>query len=347
VTVGDGPALGLSLGGAQSSGADLAEQAVLAEQLGYDTIWTSEAWGQDAFTPLAYMAAVTSTIGLGTAIAQISGRTPATTAMTALTIQGLSDGRLQLGLGVSGPQVVEGWHGVPFGKPLAKTREYVEVLRLAMAGDRRLEFQGTEFHIPYTGDGATGLGKPLRTTIRDARPAPILVAAIGPKNVALAVEVADGLLPYLWSPSRWEAAWGKALAEAKPEFSVAPTVLVAIDDDLDQARDRVRPRLALHIGGMGARGKNFYHSLVTRYGYQEEADVIQDLYLSGNRDGAFAAVTDALVDDLALVGPAGRVAEQLALWRSGPVTALIAEPQDRHSVEEFARIWHSGGRDLG
>lgn len=332
--------LGLSLGGTQSSGADLAGVAKLAEELGYDSIWSSEAWGQDAFTPLAFAAAATTTLGLGTAIAQISARTPATTAMTALTIQLLSGGRLQLGLGVSGPQVVEGWHGVPFGKPLAKTREYVEVVRRAMSVDR-LEFDGSEFQIPFKGEGSTGLGKPLRTTIRTVPPAPILVAAIGPKNVALAVEVADGVLPYLWSPTRWEKAWGGALAGAKPGFAVAPTVLVAIDDDIHRARDAVRPRLALHIGGMGARGKNFYHALVTRYGYAAEADEIQDRFLSGDREGANRAVPDELVDDLALVGPSDHVVDALVQWRAGPVTTLIAEPQDQSSLEELARIWKS------
>jgi F420-dependent oxidoreductase-like protein len=343
VSVDDSIRLGLSLGGTQTSGEDLAALGLLAEQLGYDSIWSSEAWGQDAFTPLAFVAAATTTLRLGTAIAQISARTPAATAMTALTIQALSGDRLQLGLGVSGPQVVEGWHGVPFGKPLAKTREYVEVLRQVMAADRRVEFDGSEFQIPYTGEGSTGLGKPLRTTIRAVRPAPILVAAIGPKNVALAVEVADGVLPYLWSPSHWEEAWGKNLAGAKPGFAIAPTVLVAIDDDIDRARDAVRPRLALHIGGMGARGKNFYHALVTRYGYASEANEIQARFLSGDREGANRAVPDGLVDDLALVGPPDYVAEALVKWRSGPVTTLITEPQDQHSLKELARIWRSGG----
>ncbi len=331
--------LGLSLGTVPTSGAELFETAVLAEQVGYDSIWASEAWGHDAFTPLSFIAAVTSSIGLGTAIAQISARTPSTTAMTALTIQGLSGGRLQLGLGVSGPQVVEGWHGVPFGSPLTKTREYIEVLRLAMSGERRLEYDGSVYQIPFTGEGSTGLGKPLRTTIREVPAPPILLAAIGPKNVALAVEVADGLLPYLWSPTRWELAWGDALAAAKPDFAIAPTVLVSIDDDIDRARDAVRPRLALHIGGMGARGKNFYHSLVTRYGYATEADDIQDRYLSGDRDGAMRAVTDEMVDDLTLVGPARHVAESLSKWRTGPVTTLIAEPLDQHSLVELAHLW--------
>jgi F420-dependent oxidoreductase-like protein len=342
--------LGLAVGSAQRTGAETAALARYAEALGYDSIWTSEAWGSDAFTPLAYMAGATSTIKLGTAVAQISARTPAATAMTALTLNDLSGHRLQLGLGVSGPQVVEGWHGVAFGKPLAKTRDYLQILRLAMAGQERVAFEGPEYQVPYRGPGSTGLGKPLRTTFRVTRSIPILLAAIGPRNVALAIEEADGLLPYLWSPSRWERVWGEQLAQAKDGYLIAPTVLVAIDDDLDHARAAVRPQLALHIGGMGARGQNFYHSLVARYGYEEEADRIQDLYLGGERAAAVDAVSDALVDDLALVGPPARVRAQLATWRDGPVTTLIADPQGAGSLEAFASIWAAadmGGANAG
>ncbi len=331
--------LGLAIGSAQRSGAETATLAQHAESLGYDSIWTSEAWGSDAFTPLAYMAAATSTIKLGTAVAQISARTPAATAMTALTLNDLSDQRLLLGLGVSGPQVVEGWHGVPFGRPLAKTRDYLAIVRLMMAGEERVEFQGPAYQVPFRGEGSTGLGKPLRTTFRVTRAIPILLAAIGPRNVALAIEEADGLLPYLWSPTRWQRVWGGQLAGAKEGYLVAPTVLVAIDDDLERARAAVRPQLALHVGGMGARGQNFYHSLVARYGYEEEANRIQDLYLAGERAEAIDAVTDALVDDLTLVGPPDRVGEQLERWRGGPVTTLIADPQGDGTLEALADVW--------
>jgi F420-dependent oxidoreductase-like protein len=331
--------LGLSLGSVSLRGPELADLARLAESIGYESIWTSEAWGADAFTPLSYVAAVTSSIGLGTAIAQIGARTPAATAMSALTMQNLSQGRFQLGLGVSGPQVVEGWHGVAFGKPLAKTREYVDVVRKMLAADERVEFDGAEYQVPFRGEGATGLGKPLRSTLRDVPPPPILIAAIGPRNVALAGEVADGLLPYLWSPTRWERAWGETIEAAPPGFAVAPTVVVAIGDDLERCRAAVRPHIALHVGGMGAKGRNFYFSLVRRYGYEDEATEIQEKFLAGDRSGAAAAVSDELIDDLALVGDASRVAPLLPEWRRGPVTTLIADPVDRRSLEELARIW--------
>jgi F420-dependent oxidoreductase-like protein len=337
--------LGLATGSAQRSGAETAALAVRAEELGYDSIWTSEAWGADAFTPLAYMAAVTSRIKLGTAIAQLAARTPAATAMTALTLQELSGHRLLLGLGVSGPQVVEGWHGVSFGKPLAKTRDYLQILRKMMAGDERVEFEGPEYQVPYRGPGSTGLGKPLRTTFRDPIAPPILLAAIGPKNVALAVEHADGLLPYLWSPTRWDRAWREQLTSSAEGFGIAPTVVASINDDLAEARAAVRPHIALHVGGMGARGQNFYHALVTRYGYEEEADRIQDLYLAGDRDGAIDAVSDEMVDDLALVGPPARVRDQLDLWRGGPVTTLLADPTDDRTLEELAAIWRDAGME--
>lgn len=332
-------ALGLSLAGIRGDAAALNAVAWRAEQSGYDSVWTSEAWGNDAFTPLACMAAATTRLRLGTAIAQMPARTPATTAMTALTLQQLSQGRFVLGLGASGPQVVEGWHGVPFRPPVAMTREYLAVLRRALAAKERLEFTGSYFTIPYTGPDATGQGRPLRSTMPGAAQTPILVAAMGPKNVAMTVAEADGLLPYLWSPTRWKDAWGEALAKAPAGFQVAPTVLACVGDDLAACRDRVRPRIALHIGGMGSRKTNFYASLVARYGYAAEASRIQDLYLGGDRAAACAAVPDELVDDLTLVGPLDRIAEQLAAWRDGPVTTMIVEPADLSMLEPIASLW--------
>lgn len=331
--------LGLSLAGFRADAASLAAAARGAEQSGYGSVWTGEAWGSDAFTPLAYIAALTSRVRLGTAIAQMPARTPAMTAMTALTLQQLSAGRVVLGLGASGPQVVEGWHGVPFRPPVSMTREYLAVLRKALAGTERLEFAGSVYQIPYSGADATGQGRPLRTTLPPAPDIPILVAALGPKNVAMAVAEADGLLPYLWSPTRWSRAWGETLEKAPDGFHIAPTVVACVGDDLDACRDQVRPRIALHIGGMGSKTKNFYAALVSRYGYEQEASQIQDLYLSGDRAGACAAVPDELVDDLALVGPVARVADQLALWREGPVTTLIVEPTDLEMVETIASLW--------
>ncbi len=331
--------LGLSTIGMPTDGASLLDVATRAESAGYASIWTAEAWGSDAFTRLAYVAARTTTLKLGTAIAQMSARTPATTGMTALTIQELSGGRLILGLGVSGPQVVEGWHGVPFRKPLAMTRDYVAILRQVLAAEQRVEHAGEILSVPFTGEGSTGLGKALRSTMPPAPQTEILIAALGPKNVSLAVDVADGLLPYLWSPRHWERVWGDDLARAKDGFHVAPTVVAALGEDLQACRDEVRPRIALHIGGMGSKTQNFYASLVKRYGYEEEADRIQDLWLAGDRAGAIAATSDGLVDDLALVGPRGHVAEQLSLWKQCPLGTLIVEPTRTSAIEELAELW--------
>jgi len=331
--------LGLSTVGRPLTPGPLTSLARHAEELGYDSIWTAEAWSADAFTPLAFMAATTTRIKLGTAIAQVAARTPATTAMTALTLQQLSGGRLLLGLGVSGPQVVEGWHGVAFRRPIAATRDYVAIVRSALGADRKVEHSGEMYSVPYRGEDATGLGRPLRSSLPGVPQTPILLAALGPQNVALATEVADGLLPYLWSPNHWEKAWGETLAGAPEGFQIAPTVIAAVGDDLSACRDEVRPRIALHVGGMGSKDRNFYKSLVVRYGFEEEAERIQSLFLSGDRAGAVAAVSDELVDELALVGPPGRVAEQLADWRRGPISTLIVEPTTDEAIDHLARIW--------
>ena len=333
--------LGLSLIGQKLDPADLRDVGRRAEAAGYDSIWTAEAWGADAFTPLAYLAATTTTLKLGTAIAQIWARTPGATAMTALTLQQLSQGRLLLGLGVSGPQVVEGWHGVAYRKPLAATRDYIAILRKALAADERVVHDGSAYSVPYTGPDATGLGRPLRSTQPAAPGTPVYVAALGPKNTRLAVEVADGILPYLWSPRHWHKAWGDALAAAPDGFGIAPTVFAALGPDLAACRDQVRPRIALHVGGMGSKTQNFYKSLVERYGYEAEAAVVQERFLSGDRAGATAAVSDGLVDDLALIGPPEHVAEQLAEWRKGPVTTLIVEPTRSDAIETVAGIWRN------
>jgi F420-dependent oxidoreductase-like protein len=330
--------LGLSLSGSGGP-RQMVERAVLAEARGLDSVWTSEAWGSDAFTPLAAISARTTRIGLGTAIAQIASRSPGVTTMTALTLQELSGGRLRLGLGVSGPQVIEGWHGVPFSRPLLATREYVTILRSALAADQRVSFEGAVYQVPFRGEGATGLGRALRSSLPGWPDTPILIAAIGPKNVALAVEVADGLLPYLWSPANWTRAWGKTIAGAPEGFQIAPTVFVAIGDDVARCRDAVRPRIALHVGGMGSREKNFYKDLLIAYGYENEAQTIQDLFLAGDRAGASAAVPDHLVDDLALVGSRERVRDQLDMWRDGPATTIIAEPMDDASVTALLEAW--------
>jgi F420-dependent oxidoreductase-like protein len=295
----------------------------LADSLGYTALWTGEAYGSDGVVPLAYAAAVTERIKLGTSILQMPARTPAMTAMTAATLDAMSGGRFLLGLGTSGPQVVEGWHGRPFTKPLATTREYVEIVRRILAREHPLSYSGDVFEIPYRGEDGVGLGKPLKIMLHPRSDIPIYIAAIGPRNVALAAEIADGFLPIFWSPTRWKAAFGDALAGVDfGHFDVAATVRVAVGDDLDRCRDAVRPFLALYIGGMGSRGKNFYNDLACRYGYEKAAAEIQDLYLDGKQGEAAAAVPDELVDDVALVGPRERIADQLEAWRESPATTL-------------------------
>ena len=323
--------LGLNLG---YSGARLAldVQCVQdAERLGYDSVWSAEAYGSDAVTPLAWLGAVTYRIHLGTAVMQIAARTPAATAMTAMTLDALSGHRFLLGLGVSGPQVVEGWHGQPFGKPLGKMREYVSIVRTILEREKPLAHSGEHYQIPYVGPGATGLGKPLRSILHGRPDISIYLAAIGPKNVALAAEIADGWLPVFFSPARmamFRTALEEGFARAAPRrrsrpFDIAPTVPVVLGPDPAACLAQVKPRLALYVGGMGARGRNFYYNLACRYGYEAAAARVQELYLAGKRDAAIAAVPDALVDEIALCGPRERIRDRLALWREAGVTTLI------------------------
>jgi F420-dependent oxidoreductase-like protein len=317
--------LGLSLGYAPpgTNPAELVPLAQEAERLGYDSVWAAEAWGTDAVSVLSWVAALTSRIKVGSAVMQIPGRTPANTAMTAATLDLMSGGRFLLGLGTSGPQVVEGWHGQPWGKPLVKTREYVEIVRAALRR-QLVEHEGEHYRIPYDGPGATGLGKPLKLMLRPLRAEiPIYLAAIGPKNVALAAEIADGWLPIFVAPERFDAAFGGSLAGAREGFEIAATVSVLVGDDVQALRDALKPHLALYVGGMGAKGKNFYNALVRRYGWEAEAERIQELYLGGQQREAIAAVPDELVDAVALVGPKERIRERLAAWRETPVTTLV------------------------
>ena len=338
--------LGLNLGYSGSAiGIDLAPVQE-ADRLGFHSVWSAEAYGSDAVTTLTWVAAHTSRIGVGTAIMQIPARSPALAATTAITLDQLSGGRFLLGLGVSGPQVVEGWHGVPFGKPLLRTREYVEIVRTIWRREKPLEFKGTYYQIPYAGPDATGLGKPLKSIVHAGREIPIYLAAIGPKNVALAAEIADGWLPIFFSPERMglfkeyldagfrAAGGGKSLAT----FDVAPTVPIVLGPDVDRCRAMVKPRLALYVGGMGARGKNFYNELVCRYGYDEAAGRIQDLYLSGKREEAVAAVPDALVDEVALCGPKERIKERLSRWTSSGVTTMICAVGQMEAVRTMAEL---------
>jgi F420-dependent oxidoreductase-like protein len=324
--------LGLHLGYWGAQPIDVMPLVEEAERLGFGSIWSAEAYGSDAVSWLAWVASRTTTLEFGTAIMQIPARTPAATAMTAITLDHLSGGRFRLGLGMSGPQVVEGWHGVPYGKPLARTREYVEVVRAILRRDKPVEFRGEYYTIPAAeGPGTTGLGKPLKTIVHPLRSdLPIYLAAIGPKNVALAGEIADGWLPTFFSPGRMAMyrEWldeGLARAGRSADgFDIAPMVPVFVGDDAQQCRDLVKPFLALYVGGMGARGRNFYNSLAQRYGYEEAAATILDLYLEGRKGEAAAAVPDDLVDEVSLVGPPERIRDRLQIWRDAGVTTLIA-----------------------
>ncbi len=337
--------LGLNFGYWSSGPSDNVAVAQEAERLGYHSLWTAEAYGSDAVTPLTWLAARTERINVGTAIMQMPARTPAMTAMTAATLDLLTGGRFLLGIGASGPQVVEGWHGVVYGKPLARAREYVEIIRTVLKRDRPLEHHGEYYDIPV--EGGTGLGKPLKLIVHPLRPSiPIYLAAIGPKNVALAAEIADGWLPVFFSPHRMnifreslEEGFTRAGEEKdRARFDIAPTVSIVVGDDTDSCRAQIKPHLALYIGGMGARGKNFYNDLACRYGYEEAAAKIQELYLSGKKNEAIAAVPDELVDEVALCGPRDRIADKLGAWREAGVTTMICAVNSLEAVRVMAEL---------
>jgi F420-dependent oxidoreductase-like protein len=340
-----GMRLGLNLGYLGAGGVVDVRGAQEADRLGYHSVWTAEAYGSDAVTPLAWIGAVTARIRLGTAIMQMAARTPAMTAMTAMTLDTLSGGRFLLGLGVSGPQVVEGWHGQAFGRPLERTREFVAIVRAIFARERALTHAGLHYQIPYAGPGATGLGRPLKSILHGRADLPIYLAAIGPRNVALAAELADGWLPVFFSPERvalfrgsLDEGFARAPAGQRAAFDVAPTVPVVLGADLAACRAAVKPRLALYLGGMGARGHNYYFDLACRYGYEAAAARIQGLYLGGDREGAAAAVPDALVDEVALCGPRERIRERLSVWRAAGVTTLICATGQPAALRVMAEL---------
>ncbi len=299
-----------------------------AEQLGYDSVWTAEAYGSDAATILGWLAQATSRIRLGAAIFQMPARSPAMTAMTAATLDQLSGGRMILGIGSSGPQVAEGWHGQRFGRQLQRTREYVEVVRLALSR-QRVQYKGETLELPLP----DGPGKALKLTIAPVQERiPIYLAAIGPNNVRLAGEVADGWIPMFFSPEHVQEF--KPLLEegaqkggrSLDDFRITPSVNVLITDDEEAARDAVRPFIALYVGGMGSREKNFYNALVTRYGFEEEAKEVQDLYLEGKKDEAAARLSPELIDTVSLVGPKEKIRDKLAVYREAGVHTLGATP---------------------
>ena len=294
-----------------------------AEELGYDSTWTAEAYGNDAVTTATWILARTEKLKVGTAIMQMPARTPAMAAMTAMTLDHLSGGRFIMGLGPSGPQVVEGWHGEPYGKPLTRTREYIKIIRQVMAREEPLQHEGEHYTIPNTGAGTTGLGKPLKSILHGNKDLPIYTAAISPNGLRCAGEVADGVFPLWMNPEKPEVITGPVQegftkadgAKSLDDFAICPSVSVTITDDLEQGRMPVKMNLALYIGGMGARDKNFYNDYCKRLGYEEAAVKIQDAFLGGDRGGAVAAVPDELVDDLALIGPKERIVERLAAWK--------------------------------
>ncbi|WP_029289454.1 LLM class F420-dependent oxidoreductase [Cellulomonas sp. HZM] len=330
--------LGYYLGYWQAGPPRGAQETVLAaEQLGFDSVWTAEAYGSDAFTPLAWWGSSTSRIRLGTSIVQMSARTPTATAMAALTLDHLSGGRFVLGLGASGPQVVEGWYGQPFPRPLARTREFVAVVRQVLAREAPVTFDGEFYQLPL--DAGTGLGKPLRPTVHPLRAdLPIHLAAEGPKNIALSAEIADGWLPLFYSP-RMDDEYRALLAEGfavrqgglrdPDEFEVTAAVPVVVDESVEAAADQVRPFVALYAGGMGAKGANFHRNVLDRLGYGEACDEIQAHYLAGDKERAAAAVPTELVLDIGLVGTPDDIRAQLAPWRSTAVTTMLVQADPR------------------
>jgi F420-dependent oxidoreductase-like protein len=325
--------LGLQLGYWGASPPDNAQELVdEAERLGLDAVFAAEAWGSDALTPLAWHGSRTTRVRLGTALVQVSARTPTACAMHALTLDHLSGGRVVLGLGVSGPQVVEGWYGAPFAKPLARTREYVSIVRQVLAREAPVVGEGPHYPLPYAGEDATGLGKPLRPITHPLRAdVPIWLGAEGPKNVALAAEIGDGWLPLFFAPKE-DAFYRECLqrgfdASGDPgkaeRFEVVSPTTIVVGDDVEACADRVRPNLALYAGGMGARGANFHFEVFARMGYEDVATKVQELYLDGRKAEAAAAIPLAMVEDVALVGPIEKIREELTRWRETCITTFL------------------------
>ena len=309
---------------------DAAELFAIADRLRLDQVWTAEAYGSDAWTPLAWWGSRTSHVQLGTAVSQLSARPPATLAMAAMTMDHLTKGRIIIGVGTSNPQVVEGWYGQPYPRPLARTREYIEILRMIIARQEPVVYHGKHYQLPYP--GGTGLGKPLRSILHPYRTEiPIYLGAEGPKNVALAAEIADGWNTIFFSPSMndfYAAALAEGFARPGARHSsatfdvVGGPMRIIVDDDLERAADQIRPSLALYIGGMGARGVNYHHEVFARMGYEAQAAVIQDHYLAGDRKSAIAAVPTQMVEDVALIGPWAKIADEIQRWQETVLTTF-------------------------
>jgi F420-dependent oxidoreductase-like protein len=344
--------LGLQLGywGAQPpQGVD--ELVRAAEEAGFDAVFTAEAWGSDAFTPLAWWGRETSRLRLGTSIVQMSGRTPTSIAMHALTLDHLSNGRVILGMGVSGPQVVEGWYGQPFAKPLARTREVVEIIRKVLAREAPVTNAGPHHPLPYDGPGSVGLGKPLKPIVHPLRAdLPIWLGAEGPKNVAQTAEIADGWIPIFYTPqSAWmyqpwldEGFAQPGARRTRADFEIAATCHLQVTADNGPAKqqvvDAMKPFVALYMGGMGAKEQNFHKQVFERMGYAALADEVQQLYLSGEKDRATALIPDELVDDMHIIGDAGYVKERVAQWEDTGVTTLLLSLRSADEVRQIAEV---------
>lgn len=310
------------------------ELALEAERLGYDSVWFGEIYGSDCFTPLSWIGARTERLKLGTSIMQLSARTPANVAMTATTLDLFSAGRLILGIGVSGPQVVEGWYGQPYGKPLARTREWIELFRKFMHRDAPVDFEGDYFQLPL--QGGTGLGKPLRLISHPVRQhIPLYLGAEGPKNVALGAQLCDGWIPMFISPYRM-GLYEDALSNAGDGFDIASTVTVQLNDDLEAALAPVKQQVGFYAGGMGAKSYNLHKNHLARLGFANEAEEIQNLFMSGERLKAFAAVPDALADEISLSGSRARIKERITDWKKSPVTSLLVSVKDMETLRFMA-----------
>ena len=315
------------------------EMAQEAERLGFDSVWSAEAWGNDAFTPLCWIGAQTEKIKLGTAVVQLSARTPTSCAMHALSLDHLSNGRFQLGLGVSGPQVVEGWYGQPFPKPLARTREYIDIIRQVFKREAPVTNDGPHYPLPYPGDDGMGLGKALRPITHPLRNhIPIYMGAEGPRNIALATEIADGWLPLFYNPYD-ESVYSQSLKNIKPDFEIAQMVSVNITDDIEAALLQVKYFMSFYIGGMGAKSTNFHKDLFVRLGYEAEAEKIQQLFMEGKRDEAARVLPDELVDSMALVGPRDRVRDRLQAWRDSRVTTILVAATDQQALRDISEVF--------
>ncbi|MCX2980185.1 LLM class F420-dependent oxidoreductase [Halieaceae bacterium IMCC14734] len=314
------------------------EMAQEAEKLGYDSVWSAEAWGNDAFTPLCWIGAQTSKIQLGTAVVQLSGRTPTSCAMHALSLDYLSGGRFNLGLGVSGPQVVEGWYGRPFPKPLARTREYIDIIRQVFKREGPVTNAGPHYPLPYPGDDGMGLGKPLKPIVHPLRnEIPIFMGAEGPKNIALSTEIADGWIPLFYNPYD-ESVYEESLINAPKDFQINQMVTVNVTDDIDAALLSFKYFMSFYVGGMGAKNTNFHKDLFIRMGFEEEAEKIQQLFFEDKRDEAARVIPDELADAMTLVGPKERIKERLQAWRDSRVTTLLVSTTDKQQLREVADL---------